>query len=164
MNRCTLCMLLATTSCTSGGESPFGPAVELGTGELAFVPLADGDELDVIFGPQGGYHVLGSVRTLDIEPGDTEDLANPRNPEVVFSLRVNGEPLEIVGSYTQGLRPSDQPPWSHQMLNRFIILDIDDDDDIVGQTAEFTVSLTDVRDVIFEDRREVLLVKHPAND
>jgi hypothetical protein len=36
--------------------------VEVGTGEVSFEPLEDGDEIVVINGPQGGQHILGSLR------------------------------------------------------------------------------------------------------
>jgi hypothetical protein len=47
--------------CSSGEAS-----VELGTGEDAFEPLQDGDPVSVINGPQGGQHILGSVRTSNM--------------------------------------------------------------------------------------------------
>lgn len=43
--------------------------VELGTGDTGFVPLADGDHVTMVHGPQGGWHVLASARvayTLDV--------------------------------------------------------------------------------------------------
>lgn len=40
-----------------------GGVAELGTGEASFEPLADGDTLGWVAGPQGGFHVYGSVRT-----------------------------------------------------------------------------------------------------
>lgn len=73
-----LCALAACSEAPPGAASPdgdsgrveaaegctTGPAsVELGTGEDAFVALEDGDEVEVINGPQGGQHMLASVRT-----------------------------------------------------------------------------------------------------
>ena len=48
---------------TDDGAVPT-PAIgaEVGTGYDAFVPLATGDEVQVYGGPQGGFHVFGSVR------------------------------------------------------------------------------------------------------
>lgn len=39
------------------GETPDAPAFEIGTGEVCFEPLNDGDLLPVMAGPQGGFHV-----------------------------------------------------------------------------------------------------------
>lgn len=36
--------------------------LEIGTGEADFEPLADGDALQVHWGPQGGQHVYGALR------------------------------------------------------------------------------------------------------
>jgi hypothetical protein len=38
------------------------PSCELGTGASSFIAVHDGDRVPIIFGPQGGYHVWGSVR------------------------------------------------------------------------------------------------------
>ncbi len=38
------------------------PAVEAGTGVLTFAPLEDGDDLAMVHGPQGGWHLVGAVR------------------------------------------------------------------------------------------------------
>lgn len=39
------------------GETPDAPDFEMGTGEVCFEPLHDGDILPVMAGPQGGFHV-----------------------------------------------------------------------------------------------------------
>lgn len=36
--------------------------VEVGTGERSFEPLAEGAEVVMVHGPQGGWHMLGSAR------------------------------------------------------------------------------------------------------
>lgn len=50
-----------TTTTTSTGvacDTPPGVgAYEIGTGEKCFEPVADGDEVPLMSGPQGGYHV-----------------------------------------------------------------------------------------------------------
>lgn len=44
------------------------PIMEMGTGEAAFVTIADGDAIEVIHGTQDGHHILGSVRTKNTAP------------------------------------------------------------------------------------------------
>ena len=44
---------------------PIEIVTELGGGKDGFVPLADGDPVPVIMGPQGGYHIWTSVRIHD---------------------------------------------------------------------------------------------------
>ena len=38
------------------------PAVTIGTGEASFLSLSDGDPVTMVHGPQGGWHIAGSVR------------------------------------------------------------------------------------------------------
>jgi hypothetical protein len=38
------------------------PTAVIGTGEYAWEALAPGDEITMVHGPQGGWHILGSVR------------------------------------------------------------------------------------------------------
>ncbi|MBX7190783.1 MAG: hypothetical protein K1X94_01920 [Sandaracinaceae bacterium] len=42
-------------ACTVGGGAP--PWIVLGTGEASFVELADGGDIELVHGPQGGYHL-----------------------------------------------------------------------------------------------------------
>jgi len=52
------------TGCTSTPAT-----VEVGTGAKAFEPLADGADVTMVHGPQGGWHVLARARvanTLDV--------------------------------------------------------------------------------------------------
>ena len=38
------------------------PTAVVGTGEYAWEPLEPGNEITMVHGPQGGWHILGSVR------------------------------------------------------------------------------------------------------
>lgn len=44
---------------------------EVGTGIDRFVPIEPGDEVMLIAGPQGGYHVFTSVRLRGVALGDS---------------------------------------------------------------------------------------------
>lgn len=50
-----------------GGEAPW---IEVGTGEWTFEPLEDGQDVPLVFGSQGGYHVWASYRAGGIDPQD----------------------------------------------------------------------------------------------
>ncbi len=74
MNCALLAGALAVGSCdaTNGTAGPSPPidvpdtpdtlSVEVGTGVAAFEPLVDGGEVELVFGPQGGFHVWTGVR------------------------------------------------------------------------------------------------------
>jgi hypothetical protein len=42
-----------------------GPTVVLGNGDAAHVPVADGDVVTMVHGPQGGWHIWYSFRAYD---------------------------------------------------------------------------------------------------
>jgi hypothetical protein len=44
------------------------PGIELGTGEYAYEPVEDGQDIPLIHGPQGGYHVWVGLRMRDMNP------------------------------------------------------------------------------------------------
>lgn len=68
------CLLLTVTSvaCGESGPSPEDctppaetPDFAIGTGELCFAPLADGEVVPMMNGPQGGYHVWLAIGCTD---------------------------------------------------------------------------------------------------
>ncbi len=89
MRKVTVFILLAASACgppdatadadTSGGE------VELGTGAVAFEPLAAEQRLGLWMGPQGGYHFVVHARIRMMTPGDpTEPVTTPSTRFLVF--------------------------------------------------------------------------------
>ena len=154
-------------------EVTLDPAIELGTGEAEFQDLVDGDDLIVIRGPQGGYHFLGSVRIAGIDPGDPTALGSPDNPTVTFQATINGAELAPYASYTQGLRAIEEDelealailgaPWTHEMVGRFAILDIADDDEIVGEEVRFEVRFDAITGESYSDQRTAWVEAHPFN-
>lgn len=51
------------------GDCNDGPVgVEIGTGTTSFRPLADGDDVTMVFGPQGGWHIDVAARIDGIGP------------------------------------------------------------------------------------------------
>jgi hypothetical protein len=169
--------LLLLAGCTSDAEPdgagdtdvPSLPTeVRLGTGTDAFVPVEDGDEITIVFGPQGGYHLDGSLRASGIVAGDPDDLADPDNPVTTFRVwDATGDPISgLEGAeeilYQEGLEPSAEP-GVFEMVGRRIFLDIPSDDAVVGTDLDVEVEIRDVEDVVVVDRHTVLAVAHPFN-
>jgi hypothetical protein len=44
--------------------------IELGAGRVDFIPVQDGDFIEVISGPQGGYHLEFTLRLFNVEPAN----------------------------------------------------------------------------------------------
>jgi hypothetical protein len=88
--------LLATGACSSsGGDDGADPCAGLeereesgeatiGTGYEAYAELDD--EIVIVGGPQGGFHLNLNARVLGLELGNSNDLLDPRNPSTVFGI------------------------------------------------------------------------------
>ena len=151
------------------GIPDLDPEVRLGTGSDAFVLLNDGDEIVIIRGPQGSYHVEGSLQVQGINAGDAKDLSNPDNPLTTFELfdelgvAISGLEEETLLDYRQGIDPSDEP-GVYEMLGRTIYINPElRDTDLAGQMLTLTVSVEDVDGVRVEDSHSLLAVPHPLN-
>jgi hypothetical protein len=160
-------IVLAALACGCGGddepvvEGP--PRIELGTGESSFESLSDGDEIEVVLGPQGGFHLVGSARVGGIHPGDPDDLGDPDNPTTTFRVFVGNTRFDaMASSYTQGLEPAGNAEYD--MIGRFVILDILDDAELSGMTVRFEVDVVSADGTAMaSDSRMLLAVPHPNN-
>jgi hypothetical protein len=147
---------------------PLPSEVTLGTGEDAFVPVDDGDDITIVFGPQGGYHLTGSMRASGIVPGNPDSLADPHNPITAFRVwNEAGDPISgLQGAhevlYQEGLEPTDTPGL-FEMVGRRVFLDIASDDEIVGTTLTVEVEVHDTNDVVVTDSHTLHAVPHPFN-
>ena len=142
------------------------PGVEIGTGEIAFEPLLPGQDLEVIRGPQGGYHFLVSLRTKNIVPGDRGNLGDPTNPTIILDVLHGNESIILIGPITQGLdlAPASELPFTHQMTGRFAIIDIQWDDELDGETITLKAEVSDTDGTVVEDSIAVGVVPHPDNE
>ena len=148
-------------ACTDSGL----PGVELGTGEIAFEPISEGQALELIRGPQGGYHFLVSIRTKNLVGGDRGDLGDPTNPTITLDVVHQGESLILIGPITQGLdsAPASERPFTHQMTGRFAIVDVTDDEQLEGEIVTLSVVVEDSEGAHVEDSVDVRSVAHPDN-
>jgi len=142
---------------------PVVPTIEIGTGDPEFVAIAEGQDLEVIRGPQNGFHFLASVRVSGVEAGNPDDRMDPRNPTTEFRVFRDMDRVDLMASsYTQGLDPI-VGGGGHEMVGRFLILDIASDDVLDGVMVRMEVTFTDVDGVVLEDQRNVRAIPHPAN-
>ena len=83
-----LILAIAAASC-SPKSPPREGEVELGTGGLAFETLEENQELLLIAGPQGGYHLIVHARMRGLIPGNPSMPGLLGNPITTFSLYDN---------------------------------------------------------------------------
>jgi hypothetical protein len=65
------CAIVSLTGCaaTAADREPVEAELELGTGTARFVALADGDEVAMVHGAQGGWHLWVSARATGMSSG-----------------------------------------------------------------------------------------------
>lgn len=98
--RSLLCVFaLLAPGCPSNGDDGQIPAeveVDIGTGTVEFEPLAEGDELSVVAGPQGGFHFHVHARMSGLAPGDPSMPGLLENPATTFAaFRESGEQIDF---------------------------------------------------------------------
>jgi hypothetical protein len=86
----------------AGSAVPNEASLELGTGTARFVPLADGDEVAMVRGVQGGWHLWVSVRADGLETNlasleIAHQPADESEPEQVTRSGVTFDPPDAQG-------------------------------------------------------------------
>ncbi len=136
-------LLFLTAACSD----PVDPAIELGTGTGAFESLVERQDLGLVYGPQGGWHVNVALRTSGLDPEDVwigytaEDAAgNPISFPAEMQLADN-----LVLSTSTG--------WDR--LGDRVVFDIAEDVEVLDQSVVLRVEVgrgeerwTDERNVV----------------
>jgi hypothetical protein len=130
--------------------------VELGTGTESFIPLADGDPLRFERGPQGGYHVYGSLRATGVDPGDPLYPFDLSNPHIGFNLRRDGVEIALLVDQPRALQALDDEGHVG-VLGELVIFSVADPTALDGASVTFSGYLTDSCERGGESSREVVL-------
>lgn len=112
--------------------------VEAGTGETTFAPLADGDELELVYGPQGGYHVWGACGIYGIDPEGaccTTRCATRTTSEVLADLSLALTTRRLTATSGGWLRAGD----------RVIFPGVTEPSGLVGRHAVLAIALEESR-------------------
>ncbi len=83
--------LLFTAGCP-GIQVTGEPEVVVGTGEFAFEPVEDEQELLIVAGPQGGFHVWLAVQTRGLDPRNLRIDSQLYDPSEREGSDTGGEP------------------------------------------------------------------------
>lgn len=128
------------------------PQVEVGTGGVEFVALVEGGEVPFVRGPQGGYHVYGSVVAADLYVPDTTDYADPTLPRVSFSVTGDTGRLAGYDALPRLLTAGEDGTWS--LVGEILVLDIQAPEEVEGLPVAVSVTVADQCGATASDTRQ----------
>lgn len=132
-----------------------GPSLTVGSGELEHSPVDDDDVLDVIYGPQGGWHVFGSLRTTGVKAGPPDILIHPDTPVITFEL-VDGD--EVFGGYQSLPRPLNELGFGElEMFGEPLILWVKSPEPFYERPVTLRATLSDGCGTVVHDQHTVSL-------
>lgn len=150
------------TSCADPPQ-PMGEA-EIGTGMFAFAPLVDGASLDLVAGPQGGFHFVVHARIRGLSPGDPRQPELPGNPTTWFrALDENGERVDIAEVRQLGYAPQggDDEGWYILPSGRILLIENEAAPRLYGRPVTIEVQIRDADDRWAGDTARITAVAYP---
>jgi len=146
--RLFLCLCLALSACgddSSDGDAPdlsvppdlagAEPRVEIGTGVTTFIPITDGDDVELVNGPQGGWHVDVTLRLYDVNPQELTMRIEGYDAESEMAI---GVPIERILTERRV-----QPEGDHWLrLGDQLIFAIEAPDQVVDTDVRIEVRIT----------------------
>lgn len=153
--------LLGLAGCPGPGNNPDagpmgdaareGPYVELGAGRSGFEPVHDGDALELVAGPQGGWHVFLAVRAHGIAVDGSR---------LYYELREIDSGDIVTRPATYAVRSSsveqDGDTWSR--AGDRAIFNISDPAEVVGERFEVEVELEAPSGMRYRETRTAMVV------
>lgn len=139
--------------------APPAPSCELGTGELTFEPLVDGQDLMQVRGPQGLWHAYGSVRCQGIVPGHDINPLDPTNPIITWKLDDCGK---LIAGYEELPRPMNRDGVA-ALTGELLVFRTRTYRETLGRTLQLIFHLEDDNGVVIDIQREVRIVGEPGD-
>ena len=112
-------------------------SLEIGTGEAAFEPIAA--PLPVVNGPQGGWHVFGSLRGTGLWSGGDEPLFDGTAPTVTFGVVAEA----FVAGYEDLARPLIDTADGVELAGELLVWDVDEPSALDGLAATLSATVID---------------------
>jgi hypothetical protein len=129
--------------------------VEVGTGQTSFVSIPGGEDLPFYMGPQGGFHVWGSVRARGYTPAASNDPNDLDHPVVRFTLQRGSEAVAGTSPLHWNLAPVGDG-W-REKTGAFVIFSAPSPLALEGEAVSLQVQLTDRCALVGTDTRGGLL-------
>ena len=132
------------------GVDGMPPSVELGAGLTAYraLPLDSSDEVELVMGAQGGWHIDLGVRVRGFQPGDMSLLYTAASDVQVFAEVLFDVPAgrKFLPTQDGWVRSGDR-----------VIFSISDPSEVVGQQIDISVALQVGALELMDDRRIVIV-------
>lgn len=128
------------------------PSLEIGQGEQAFAPLADGEVVEPELGPQGGYHIWLALRMRNLHQAGTQTLIKARSPELGIDLN----PMHAALGYEATGGACELAGLKFLLLHAGAT-DFEDVTELFGQPLDLTVTVSDAMGDIAQAARSIRL-------
>jgi hypothetical protein len=143
---------------TGGGEGE----AEIGTGMFGFAPLADGATLELVNGPQGGFHFIVHARMRGLSPGDPRRPELATNPTTWFrALDEDGNRVDIPEVRQLGYAPqTGTEDWYILPSGRLLLIDNLAAPGLYGRFVTIEVQIRDAAGRTAGDTARVMVVAY----
>lgn len=146
--------MVAPVDTGASAEASTGPRVELGTGlnEFEAISTSEAPELELVYGPQGGWHVDVTVRLYDL---NVDRLVLVYRAFPAGSTNMISLPIEIILAERRLT-----PEGDHFLrLGDGVRFDIQDPSEVVGEQVDLVVTATEEDGVVsVSDQRRITVV------
>jgi hypothetical protein len=116
--------------------------VDLGVGDAGFVALEEGGTATIVQGPQGGYHVFGSVSATGLYLATQAGARGEDLPLVSFTIDTPGG--ERLGGFVDAPTFFREGPGGEALvIGALLVLDVEDPPSLDGDPAVFEVQVVD---------------------
>lgn len=155
---CALAAAVGIPACGGApeGQGPGAPAgagrVELGAGLVEFVPLPpEGGEIEIVSGPQGGFHVQVTARLFDLDPDGVTLVYEARD-------RASGAALNLPARYAISEERVIDGGDHHVRVGDRLVLDVGSAGEVAGVGVELSLSAERGGAALATDARAATLV------
>ena len=157
--------VIAAVSTLTGCSDPAETLAEaeIGTGMFSFAALPDGASLDLVSGPQGGFHFIVHARMRGLSPGDPQQPGLPDNPTTWFrALDENGARVDIPEVRQLGYAPqASGDDWYILPSGRILLIDNEAAPRLYGRPVTIEVQIRDASGRMAGDTVRITAVAYP---
>jgi hypothetical protein len=138
---------------------------EIGTGMFTFERLVEGQPLDLIAGPQGGFHFVIHARMRGMTPGDPRQPGLAENPTTFFRvLDEDGNRVDVPEVRKIGYAPDPQVSgWYALPSGRILLIDNTRASALYGRPVTIELQIQDGSGRMAGDTARITAVAFPPD-